>query len=79
MPCILNNIVRAYGYYFAEIDSKIETNQNNTVNIIYNFNLGKIAKIKKISFIGNKIFKDSKLRNVIVSEETKFWKFLTFS
>ena len=74
---LLNNIVRAYGYYFAKIDSKIEINQNNTVNLIYNFNLGEIAKIKKISFIGNKIFKDSKLRNVIVSEESKFWKFLT--
>ena len=41
------------------------------------FNVGEIAKIKKISFIGNKIFRDNTLRNVIISEESKFWKFLT--
>ena len=35
------------------------------------------AIIKKINFQGDKIFKDSKLRNVIKSEEGKFWKFIT--
>ena len=35
------------------------------------------AKIKKITFIGNKIYKDQKLKRVIVSEEYKFWKFLS--
>ena len=40
-------------------------------------NLGERAKIKKIKFIGNKIFKDSKLRNIIISEEAKPWKFIT--
>ena len=39
--------------------------------------LGDKAKIKKISFIGDKIFKDRKLRSVIVSEEYKFWKFIS--
>ena len=45
--------------------------------LLYNFNLGDRAIIKKINFQGNKIFKDSKLRNVIKSEEGKFWKFIT--
>ena len=35
------------------------------------------AKIKKISFVGNKIFKDKELKNLIVSEEYKFWKFVS--
>ena len=39
--------------------------------------MGEKAKIKKISFIGDKIFKDRKLRSVIVSEEYKFWKFIS--
>ena len=33
--------------------------------------------MKKIKFIGNKIYKDNKLRKVIVSEEDKFWKFIS--
>ena len=40
-------------------------------------NLGKKALIKNIKFVGNKVFKDSKLRKVIVSEEAKFWKFIS--
>ena len=41
------------------------------------FDVGEIAKIKKIIFIGNKIFRDNTLRNVIISEEAKFCKFIT--
>ena len=52
-------------------------NDNNTIDLVYEIELGDIAKIKKISFIGNKIFRDNLLRNVIISEENKFWKFLT--
>ena len=50
---------------------------DNKVNLIYNVDIGDKAKIKKISFIGNKIFKDRKLRSIIVSEEYKFWKFIS--
>ena len=73
----LINIIRNSGFYFAEIETTIEDNNNNSVNVIYNFNLGERAKISQIKFIGNKIFKNNKLRNIIVSEETKPWKFIT--
>ena len=52
-------------------------NNNDTVDLVYDVNPGEIAKIKKITFIGNQIYRDSTLRNVIISEESKFWKFLT--
>ena len=74
---LLLNIVRASGFYFSEIDTKIVDNEDNSVDIIYDFNLNKRAIIKKISFQGDKIFKESKLRNVIKSEEGRFWKFIT--
>ena len=65
------------GYYFSEVSTKTKKNKNNTVDIVYNVKLGKKALIKNIKFIGNKIFKDNKLRKVIVSEEAKFWKFIS--
>jgi len=74
---LLTNIVRSNGFYFAKIDTKIKNNNDNSVDIIYDFKLGERAKIEKINFIGNKIFKDSKLRNLILSEESKPWKFIT--
>ena len=74
---LLLNIIRSNGFYFSEVEVKIINNKNNSVDLIYNFNLGERAVIKNINFQGNKIFKDSKLRNIIKSEEGKFWKFIT--
>ena len=74
---LLKNILRSYGYYFVKLQTSINTNSNNTVDLIYDFELGEIAKIKKINFIGNKIFRDNTLRNIVISEENKFWKFIT--
>ena len=74
---LLKNILRSYGYYFVELETSISPNNNNTVDLKYNFNLGEIAKIKRISFIGDKIYSDTILRNIILSEESKFWKFIT--
>ncbi len=74
---LLLNVIRARGFYFAEVEVKIIDNQNNSVDVLYDFNLGKRAIIKKINFQGNKIFRDTKLRNIIKSEEGKFWKFIT--
>ena len=74
---LLLNAVRGSGFYFAEIEVKIIENPNNSVNLLYDFELGKRAIIKKINFQGKKIFRDSKLRNIIKSEEGKFWKFIT--
>ncbi len=73
----LNNIVRANGFYFATINTQILRNNNNSIDLIYSFKLGDRAKISKINFIGSKVFKSRNLRKIILSEETKPWKFLT--
>ena len=65
------------GYYFSTVVSSLQDLGDNKMNLFYNINLGKKAKISKISFIGNKKFKDNSLRNIIVSEEYKFWKFIS--
>ena len=65
------------GYYNPIIDVFVEDLTDNKINLEFNINIGSKAKIKKIRFIGNKIFKDSKLKNIIASEEYKFWKFVS--
>ena len=69
--------LRNKGFYFSEINSSYEDLGDNKIDLFYKINLGKKAKISKISFIGDKKFKDSKLRNIILSEEFKFWKFIS--
>lgn len=70
---ILNNL----GFYFAKIETFKEELEDNKVDINFKINLGSKAKIKKISFIGNKIFKDNQLKRIIISEEYRFWKFIS--
>ena len=65
------------GYYFSNIEIDLIELDNNKVNLIFNFDLGNKAKINKITFVGNKIFKDNKLRSLIISEEYKFWKIIS--
>jgi len=65
------------GYFFSNIDVYVENLEENKVNLKYKIDIGNKAKIKKITFIGDKIFKDKKLNNLIISEEYKFWKFLS--
>ena len=73
----ITDFLKNLGYYFSEINISIESLQDNKVNLTYNISLGEKAKIRKISFIGNKIFKDKKLKSIILSEEYKSWKFLS--
>jgi len=73
----ITNFFKNLGYYFSEIDISVENLQDNKINLTYNISLGEKAKIRKISFIGNKIFKDKKLKSIILSEEYKSWKFLS--
>ena len=65
------------GYYFSKINSSYQDLGDNKIDLFYKIDLGKKAKISKISFIGDKRFKDSKLRSIILSEEYKFWKFIS--
>ena len=71
------NILKTSGFYFAKIKLEKLENDNNTVSLIYNIDLGKRAKIRKIKFIGNKKYKNRKLFRIIASEEDKFWKFIS--
>ncbi|WP_415303299.1 outer membrane protein assembly factor BamA [Candidatus Pelagibacter sp. Uisw_101] len=65
------------GYYFSKVTSSYQDLGGNKIDLLYQIDLGEKSKISKISFIGDKRFKDSTLKNIIISEEYKFWKFLS--
>ena len=74
---IIENILKELGYYNSELNILTQQTKNNLVNITYEIDLGKKSKIGKITFIGNKVFKNKKLRRIITSTEYKFWKFIS--
>ena len=73
----IQKILKNSGYYFSTVTDKIIENKNNTVNLIFEIVLGDKAYIQSIEFTGDKYYKDRLLRNIIVSEENRFWKFIT--
>ena len=73
----ISSFLKSIGYFFSNINVVKKDLSENKVDILIKIDLGNKAKIKKISFLGNKIFKDRKLKSVIVSEEYKFWKFIS--
>ncbi len=74
---IIQSKLKSVGYYFSKIDPYVEILDDNMVSVDYRIDIGEKSKIGKISFIGDKVYKDNKLRSVIVSEEYKFWKFIS--
>ena len=75
---LINNILKRNGFYFAKISSSKSLNEKlNTIDLKINIDIGDKAKIKKIIFLGEKIFKDKRLKEIIASDEHKFWKFVS--
>ena len=64
------NVLRNLGYYSSDVSVLIENQSKNIIDIIYEIDLGKKAKIKKITFTGNKVYKDSKLKSIIIMKNT---------
>ena len=73
----IKEFYRAIGFYFIKIDAEVEKLERNRVNLIYTLDKGKKAKISKIYFLGDKKIREKRLRDIITSQESKFWKFIS--
>jgi len=71
------NYLKDQGFYFSTVTSFYQDLGDNKIDLYYDIELGNKAKISKISFVGDKKFKDSTLRSIILSEEYRFWKFIS--
>tara|TARA_Y100000310_G_scaffold248106_1_gene253915 strand:+ start:2474 stop:4726 length:2253 start_codon:yes stop_codon:yes gene_type:complete len=73
----IKTFYRDLGFYFVKIDTKIEKLEKNRVKIFFSVDKGKKAKISKIYFLGEKKIRDRRLRDVITSQESRFWKIIS--
>ena len=71
----IQNLYKRLGFFSSYIEPKIIKIAQNRVNLVFEVYEGLEAKIKKINFIGNKEFSDSTLKDVLYSEETRWYKF----
>ena len=74
---IIKRLYSSLGYNFSKVEAKVKKINENNFDLIFEINRGQQTKISTISFTGNKKIRDNRLRDVIASEENKFWKFLS--
>ena len=73
----IKKIYQSIGFNFLEIKSKVETFPKKRVNLYFEIEKGDKTKITKINFKGDRKLRDRRLRDIITSQESKFWKVLT--
>jgi outer membrane protein insertion porin family len=69
----LVQVYRRNGRYSASVDPQVITLDNNRVNLVFSIKEGPETMVQKITFVGNKVFRDQTLRNVVKTEEATWW------
>ena len=75
----MKKFYNSLGYYSPKIEARIQEIKQgeNLLNLIFAVEKGNREKINKIYFIGDKKIKTKRLRDVIATEEAKFWKLIS--
>ena len=73
----IKNLYSSIGYNFPKVEAKIKDLDGNNLDLIFEIEKGKESRIASIKFIGDKKIKDKRLKDIIASEEYKFWKFIS--
>ena len=74
---LIRKLYSSIGYNNSKIETKIKRIDENNLDLIIELDKGNITKISSIKFIGDKKIRDKRLRDVIASEEDKFWKVIS--
>ncbi len=74
---IMKKLYASLGFNFVEISAKIREIDNQSLDLVIQVDRGEKTKISSISFLGNDNIRSRRLRDVIASEEDKFWKIIS--
>ena len=73
----LVELYRRSGRFSAKIEPKVIRQPQNRVDLIFEISEGPTTGVSSINFLGNKKFKDRKLKGKLVTQESKWWKFFS--
>ncbi|TVQ33937.1 MAG: outer membrane protein assembly factor BamA [Geminicoccaceae bacterium] len=70
-------LYRRTGRFGATVEPKIIELDQNRVDLVFEITEGPLTRVTGISFVGNRNFSDSRLREVIQTTESRFWRVFT--
>lgn len=68
---------RRNGRFAVTVEPKVIQLEQNRVDLVFEINEGEVTSVSSIRFVGNREFSDSRLREVIQTRESAWWRFLS--
>ena len=72
---IIETLYKRQGFFSTYVEPKVIKIDDSRVNLVFEVYEGNEAKIKKVNFINNNVFSDSTLKDVISSNEYRWYEF----
>lgn len=72
----IKEIYKRSGRFSVGVNPKIEEQDNNTVKVTFEITEGPKTGVKSIYFAGNNNYSDSELRSIIMTKESRWFRFL---
>lgn len=70
-------IYRRSGRFAARVEPKIVQLEQNRVDLIFEIDEGPLTGVQSINFINNSKFDDDELREIMLTKESRWWRFLS--
>ncbi len=70
-------LYRAKGRFAASVTPKVTPLAQNRIDVIFEIDEGPKTGVAKVNFVGNKIYTDNELRGVILTKESRWWRFFS--
>ena len=70
-------VYRRSGRFAATVEPKIVQLDQNRVDLIYEINEGPATYVKRINFVGNKVYSEEKLQENLQTKEERWYRFMS--
>jgi outer membrane protein insertion porin family len=71
------DLYRRHGRFGATVEPKVIQLTENRVDLVFEINEGEFTGVRSINFVGNHQYSDSKLRGILQTKESRWYRFLT--
>ncbi|MEW5994841.1 MAG: outer membrane protein assembly factor BamA, partial [Candidatus Zixiibacteriota bacterium] len=71
------DLYRRQGRFAATVEPKVIQLEQNRVDLAFEINEGEPTYIKRINFVGNRQYDDSRLREVLMTKEERWYRFFS--
>jgi len=73
----LLQVYRRSGRFAASVEPKVIELTQNRVDLVFEVNEGELTEVRRIDFVGNRIYDDGDLRDELLTQEAAWYRFLS--